>query len=103
LALNSTERSPLFPDVPTLKEATGEDYPPPWFGLFAPTGTPLPIIDKLHAEVTNITTDQEFVKKNYLARAIEPAAGTRAEFINFIAENRKSAATIAKETGLRPE
>ena len=40
LALNSTERSPLFPDVPTLKEATGEDYPPPWFGLFAPAGTP---------------------------------------------------------------
>ena len=40
LALNSTVRSPLFPDIPTLKEATGEDYPPPWFGLFAPAGTP---------------------------------------------------------------
>jgi tripartite-type tricarboxylate transporter receptor subunit TctC len=103
LALNSTERSPLFPNIPTLKEATGEDYPPPWFGLFAPAGTPLPYIEKLHAEVTAITTDPEFVKKNYLARAVEPAAGTRAEFIKFIAENRKVAAMIAKDTGLQPK
>jgi hypothetical protein len=43
------------------------------------------------------------VKKNYLARAIEPAAGTRAEFINFITENRKSAAVIARDTGLQPK
>ena len=40
LAVNADNRSPLFPDIPTLKEATGEDYPPPWFGLFAPAGTP---------------------------------------------------------------
>jgi tripartite-type tricarboxylate transporter receptor subunit TctC len=71
--------------------------------LFGPTGTPLRIIERLHAELTNITTDQEFVKKNYLARAIEPAAGTRAEFINFITENRKSAAVIARDTGLQPK
>src|SRR5262245_35594205 len=45
LALNSSQRSPLFPEIPTLLEATGEDYPPPWFGLFAPAGTPLPIIE----------------------------------------------------------
>ena len=51
LALNANARSPLFPDIPTLKEATGEDYPPPWFGLFAPAGTPKPIIEKIHAEV----------------------------------------------------
>jgi len=103
LALNSTTRSPLFPDIPTLKEATGEDYPPPWFGLFAPTGTPLPMIEKLHAEVTAITTDPEFVKKNYTARAVDPAAGSRSEFIRFIANNREFAARIAKETGQKPQ
>ncbi len=40
LALNAYNRSPLFPGIPTLKEAVGEDYPPPWFGMFAPAGTP---------------------------------------------------------------
>ena len=43
IALNANTRSPLFPDIPTLKEATGEDYPPPWFGMFAPAGTPAPV------------------------------------------------------------
>src|SRR6185503_16720911 len=57
LALNSTVRSPLFPDIPTLLEATGEDYPPPWFGLFAPAGTPLPIVEKLHDEVFRICSE----------------------------------------------
>jgi tripartite-type tricarboxylate transporter receptor subunit TctC len=103
LALNSNARSPLFPDIPTLKEATGEDYPPPWFGLFAPTGTPKPIIDKLHDEVASIISEPDFVQKNFTNRAIEPAIGPREEFIRFIAENRVIAARIAKESGLQPK
>ena len=54
-------RSPLFPDIPTLKEATGEDYPPPWFGLFAPAGTPKPILEKINAEVRRIAADPAFM------------------------------------------
>jgi len=47
LAIVSTERSPLFPDVPTFAQAgVGDDYPPTWFGLFAPAGTPRPVIAK---------------------------------------------------------
>ena len=69
LAVNSNSRSPLFPDVPTLKEATGENYPQSWFGLFAPAGTPKPIIAKLHKEVVAITGDPAFHPENvYRAR-----------------------------------
>jgi tripartite-type tricarboxylate transporter receptor subunit TctC len=103
LALNSNTRSPLFPAIPTLKEATGEDYPPPWFGLFAPTGTPRPILDKLNAEVVRLSADPAWREKNFMQRAIEPAAGPRDEFIKFIAENRAFAAKIAKESGLEPK
>jgi tripartite-type tricarboxylate transporter receptor subunit TctC len=46
IALSANARSPLFPDMPTLKEATGENYPVTWFGLFAPAGTPRPIIER---------------------------------------------------------
>jgi tripartite-type tricarboxylate transporter receptor subunit TctC len=103
LALNSTVRSPLFPDIPTLLEATGEDYPPPWFGLFAPAGTPLPIVQKIHAEVTRICSDPDFRQKNFYRRAVEPAIGPRDEFIKFIASNRVFAARVAKETGQQPQ
>ncbi len=103
LALNSYNRAPLFPDIPTLKEATGEDYPPPWFGLFAPARTPEPILDKVHAELTRIMSDPGFHQRNFVQRAVDPIPQTRAEFARFIADNRAFAARVAKETGIQPQ
>ena len=71
IALSANARSPLFPEMPTLKEATGENYPVTWFGLFAPAGTPRPIIERVHADVVEITSDPVFRQKNYVERAIE--------------------------------
>ena len=102
LAINGLQRSPLFPDIPTLKEATGEDYPSPWFGLFAPARTPKPIIDKIHDAVVQIAANPAWRKRNFIDRAVEPATGRREEFVKFIAENRVVAARIAKESGLVP-
>ena len=52
LAVTSKERSPLLPDVPTVAEAGVPGYVYyTWFGLWAPKGTPQPIIDKLYAEI----------------------------------------------------
>ena len=99
LALNARSRLPMFPDIPTLQEATGEDYPPPWFGLFAPAGTPAAILDKMNAEVVRITSEPGFRQRNFIERAVEPAVGPRAEFAKFIADNREFAAKIAKEIG----
>ncbi len=58
LAVTGTKRSPLLPDVPTVEEAGVPGYKNyVWFGLWAPKGTPQPIIDKLHAEVTKAVAD----------------------------------------------
>jgi tripartite-type tricarboxylate transporter receptor subunit TctC len=103
LALNSSGRLPLFPDVPTLQEAVGEDYPPPWFGLFAPAGTPLPIVDKVHGAVVRISSEPAWRRKNFIDRAVEPAAGPRADFAKFIDANRAFAARVAKEAGIQPQ
>src|SRR5580698_2960223 len=52
LAVTSKERSPLLPDVPTIAEAGVPDYVYyTWFGMWAPKGTPQPVIDKLYAEI----------------------------------------------------
>jgi len=103
LALNANSRLPLFPDIPTLAEATGEDYPPPWFGLFAPAGTPLPIVDKMHDEVARIASVPDWRQRNFVERAVEPAIGPRDEFIKFVASNRAFAAKVAKEAGIQPQ
>jgi tripartite-type tricarboxylate transporter receptor subunit TctC len=99
LAVNSNVRSPLFPAVPTLKEATGESYPQSWFGLFAPAGTPKPVIARLHKEVAAITSDPAFIQKMYNDRAVERAIDTPENFARFILEDREIARRIAKESG----
>ncbi len=55
LALASTERLPAFPDIPTTAEAGLPGFIlDGWFALFAPAGTPQPVIDKLNAAMRKI-------------------------------------------------
>jgi len=103
LALNSQARSPLVPGVPTMKEAAGVDYPQSWFGLFAPAGTPKPIIAKVNAEVMRITSDPVFLQKIYIERAIERAVDTPEAFARFIKQDRATAVRIVKESGAEPQ
>lgn len=61
LAVLSTERQPLMPEVPTFKELgypaiTGET----WYAVFAPSGTPQPVIDKLSLALRKITNSSSF-------------------------------------------
>jgi tripartite-type tricarboxylate transporter receptor subunit TctC len=64
LAVSSSTRFPLYPDVPTLEEAF--DAPGleavSWHVLMAPAATPRPIVDRLHAEMKKITSTPEFKK-----------------------------------------
>ncbi len=63
LAVTGTARSPLLPDVPTTAEA---GYPAvlftSWTGLFAPAGTPRPIIDQLNLAVQQALARPDVVK-----------------------------------------
>ena len=55
LALASTERLPAFPDIPTTAEAGLPGFIlDGWFALFAPAGTPQPIVDKLNAAMRKV-------------------------------------------------
>jgi tripartite-type tricarboxylate transporter receptor subunit TctC len=104
LAVQSKTRSPLFPEVPTFAEAgLSEDFPPTWFGLFAPAGTPQPILVKLAIEVDRIERDPGFRKRMYFDRGIEPANARLEEFGRFIEQERKIAERMVREAGLQPE
>ena len=49
LAVSSAQRLAQYPDVPTFKESGYDIEGSAWYGLFAPAGTPQPIVDKLAA------------------------------------------------------
>jgi tripartite-type tricarboxylate transporter receptor subunit TctC len=95
LAVTSTKRSPLLPDVPTFAEA-GLPYPGfGWWGLAAPKGTPGPIVAKLNAEFVRVFKDPKFMA--FLEKqAVVPAAGSQAEFIAFLKQDRIDAAGLIK-------
>lgn len=80
LAVTSARRSRLFPDIPTLVESGLTDFDVSgWFGIFAPTGTPMPIVNALNQEIVDILKLPE-VQKQMLADGSEPAPVSPAEF-----------------------
>jgi tripartite-type tricarboxylate transporter receptor subunit TctC len=75
LAVLSAERSAVFPTVPTLREQGFPDLEVEvWYALFAPTGTPAPIVAKLNSE-TNAVLETNEVKKALAAQGLSPVGG----------------------------
>jgi len=76
LGTSGLKRSPQLPDVPTIAEAGVPGYEVDvWYGLFAPHGTPRPIIDKIAAESIRIMQAPD-MRERWSAVDVEPA-GTR--------------------------
>ncbi len=63
LAVTTDTRSPVLPDVPTMKEA-GLDYVVPfWTAVYAPARTPQPVIDKLAAAIAKAMKSDDVTKR----------------------------------------
>lgn len=62
LAVAAPERSPAFPDLPTLQDAGSKPIDlSPWFGIAAPAGTPGPVVQKIAAALDKVVTSPEFL------------------------------------------
>lgn len=79
LAVTSAERSAVAPDVPTVAEAglPGFDVSP-WYSIFAPTGTPVDVIERLNHAVVK-AMDKPEVRDHLLKLGADPYTGTPAE------------------------
>ena len=104
LVMLNNIHSPNFPQVPTLKE-TGYNGPPSrgWYGLFAPAGTPRPIVDRLAKEVAAIVAEPDFAQKQLKDRSLVGATSTPDAFAAEIVEDRKVAEGVVKAAGMEPE
>lgn len=81
LAVTGPKRAPNLPDVPTLAEAgvTGfEGYN--WLGIFAPTGTPSPIIQKIAQDLASVQSDPELRTRFVKEMFVEPTSLSPEEF-----------------------
>src|SRR5271170_1813513 len=62
LAISTAKRSPQFPDVPTVAETVPGFTMTGWHGVFVPSGTPQPIIDRLSATLATISREPELTR-----------------------------------------
>jgi tripartite-type tricarboxylate transporter receptor subunit TctC len=104
LAVDSTKRSPLLPDVPTLTElGHGQNLTRLYFGIVAPTGAPNAIVRKLRDAFATIGDDPEFRQKRMIDMALEPVFDTPEQFAEFLKMDRAASARIVRESGMEPQ
>jgi tripartite-type tricarboxylate transporter receptor subunit TctC len=97
LAVTGTQRNSSVPDVPTFTQAGYPDFEAnSWFALFAPTGTPQPIIDKLAADVTTVVRSPDLVAR-FTQDGWEPGGGTPAQFTKLWMDTSKQLGSVIRE------
>ncbi len=84
LGVTSRSRAPALPDVPSMSEAGVKGYEVlNWFGMFAPIGTPAPIITRLHAETAKFLALPE-TRQRLAGEGAEIVASTPTDFATFV-------------------
>ncbi|MCE2950362.1 MAG: tripartite tricarboxylate transporter substrate binding protein [bacterium] len=103
LAVTSAKRVNLIPEVPTVAESGLPGYEiVGWFGLFAPAGTPAPIIGRLEKEV-NAALQLPDVQKRFGSQGLLPGGGTSAELGKFLRAEIARWGTLIKDIGLEAQ
>ena len=103
LGYSGATRSPQVPDVPTIAELGFAGYRASTdFGLFAPVGTPQPIIDRLSQEMRRIMLS-DATKARLEPLAIDPVGGTPAEFAPYAAAERAKWGDLIRRRNIKPE
>jgi len=101
LAVTVTERLANWPDVPTLAESGFEGFDmSEWVGLFAPAGTPAPVVSRMHATVAE-TLKEAVVRERLAALGAVPWGTDPESFGRFVREGRGTMARLVREAGIQ--
>jgi tripartite-type tricarboxylate transporter receptor subunit TctC len=103
LAITARKRSALMPELPTVEESgvPGYEYQT-WFGLWAPKGTPQPVVDKLNAEVSKALAEPA-MQHRIAAGAGEPSTMALKDIDPFVRVEIAKWAEVVKRAGIRAE
>lgn len=103
IAVTSGQRSAVLPDLPTIAEGGLQGYEMlNWLGLFAPTGTPKMIIERLNREALKVVAQPEVVKR-FNSQGAEPSPLASEEFAAFVKSEIAKWAKIVAATGMKAD
>jgi tripartite-type tricarboxylate transporter receptor subunit TctC len=101
LAVSGAQRSPQYPDLPTI----GEFYPgfenSIWLGLFGPAGIPENALSRMRTEVRRVLESDDVKQKMNAAGGLDPLVTTPQEFGALIRRDFEKYAKIVKDLGLK--
>ena len=103
VAVIGAKRDPLIPDAPTFTEmgfANLEDYP--WYGFFAPAGTPQPVVDRFGAAVKKVLAMPE-IKTKLTDMGLHVAYEPQKQFADRVKTYTKTWDGIIKASGFQPQ
>ncbi|HSV84521.1 MAG TPA: tripartite tricarboxylate transporter substrate binding protein [Ramlibacter sp.] len=96
LAVTSSARSPLLPDVPTMAELGFKNFDvTQWYGLFAPAKTPSAVTARIVSAAKDVLSKEE-VRKQILQQSIEPTSAAQQDFPKFYQAERASWASFVQ-------
>lgn len=103
IAVSSARRNSLLPDVPTAAEAgvPGYEYAP-WNGIVAPTGTPAPVIQRLHAEISKALANPG-IRAKLAASGFEVTGAGPAEFGALIRSDYTRVGNVVRAAGVKAD
>jgi tripartite-type tricarboxylate transporter receptor subunit TctC len=103
LAVTSLKRSPSAPDIPTIAESglPGFDADS-WFAVFAPSGTPKPIADKLNSEIVKIIKSPE-ARKRLFELGMDPVGSTPEELATYQRAEIAKWTKVVKDSGAKAD
>ena len=101
LAVSGTERSPAFPELPTIAEAGVPGYAAPtWTGVVAPAGVPRGIVDKLNAAINRALASPAF-KEKFANTGDEPGGGSPEDFAATIKADSAKWKDVIERSGAK--
>jgi tripartite-type tricarboxylate transporter receptor subunit TctC len=103
LGVSSAKRIAAFPEMPTVEQAGLPGFEATlWYGVLAPAGTPMPIVNRLHGTLTRALQSAE-LKERFVAEGSEPVGSTPQEFHAFIKSEIERWAAVVKASGMKAE
>jgi tripartite-type tricarboxylate transporter receptor subunit TctC len=99
IAISASRRDPAMPDIPAINETLRGFEFEPWWGLFAPAGTPREIVARLHGETARILALQE-IKAHYANMGMTAVSSTPEQFSAYVQDEIARWAKIVRAAGV---
>ena len=102
IAISAGRRDPAIPDIPAVNETLPGFEFAPWWGLFAPAGTPREIVARLHGETARILALED-IKSHYANMGMTAVSSTPEQFSAYVQDEIAHWAKIDEVAGVRAD